>query len=113
MNGENIPGTITTPAMMSHQAMIHQAMILTKQRTGGSYRQGFHGHGPQSQPQPSTAMDAEWTMVPVELSIVPIGPPPPQCQARLYTSSVDSISLPLGVDLFEFGKRLFWSSDFS
>ncbi|OKO93267.1 hypothetical protein PENSUB_12330 [Penicillium subrubescens] len=70
MNGENIPGTITTPAMMSHQAMIHQAMILTKQRTGGSYRQGFHGHGPQSQPQPSTAMDAEWTMVPVELSIL-------------------------------------------
>jgi hypothetical protein len=30
-----------------------------------------------------------------------------------YTSSVDSISLPLGVGHFEFAKRLFWSSDFS
>lgn len=30
----------------------------------GVYRQGFHGHSPQSQPQPPKAWDAEWAMGP-------------------------------------------------
>jgi hypothetical protein len=86
---------------------------LARKRKGGCYRHGFHGHGPQSQPQPSKVMEAEWAVVLVELSIVPIGPPPPQCQARLYIigsrltrsdfrSSVDALSLVNGYRILVF-----------
>lgn len=54
-------------------------MIVAEQREGRALSTWIPWP-PQSQPQPPEAMDAEW----VELSTIPIGPLPPQCQARLY-----------------------------
>lgn len=71
---ENNSGTVTNPQPSSHDRGPTKG-------GAGSIDMDSMATIPQSQPQPSEAMDTEWG---VELSTVSIRLRPPQCQARLY-----------------------------